>query len=61
MASAPSADYIKPVFTFRRFDKVVGEPTYTLLYKVETQATINVATVLMRLNPPHIKYAGIVK
>ena len=61
MAPTPSADDIKAAFTFNAFERMTGEPTYTILYKLETQATRNAATVSIRLNPPHINCAGIVE
>ena len=59
--NTPSANNIKATFTFKSFAKIIGEPTYTSLYKLETQATRNAATVAIRLNPPHINCAGIVE
>ena len=61
MMTAPSADDLKSAFTFRQFDAIVGEPTYDTLYKLETQATRNAATVTVRLPPPHTNLAGIIK
>ena len=57
----PSADAIKSAFTFQAFDNIVGEPTYDTLYKLETQATRNAATVTVRLTPPHTNLSGIVE
>ena len=59
--NAPSADDIKAAFTFQSFDRVIGEPSYTTLYKLETRATRNAVTFAIRLNPPHINCAGIVE
>ena len=59
--TTPSADNIKSAFTFRQFDAIVGESTYNTLYKIETQATRNTATVTVRLPPPHTNLAGIIE
>ena len=61
MTTAPTADAIKTAFTFPTFDRIVGEPTYNTLYKLETQATRNAATVTVRLPPPHINCSGLVE
>ena len=61
MTTAPTADAIKTSFTFAQFDQIVGEPTYSTLYKLETQATRNAATVSIRLPPPHTNCSGIVE
>jgi len=61
MMTTPSANDIKSAFTFQTFDAIVGEPTYDTLYKLETQATRNAATVTVRLPPPHTNLAGIVE
>ena len=55
----PSADDIKAAFTFPVFEKIIGEPTYSTLYRLETQAPRNAATVSIRLPPPHNNLAGI--
>ena len=57
----PSAKDIKAAFKFSAFDKIIGEPTYSTLYKLETQATRNAATVSIRLPTPHNKLVGIVE
>ena len=59
MANAPSADDLRAAFTFSRFDPIVGEPSYETLFKLETQATRNAATVVIRLPPPHTNLSGI--
>ena len=59
--NAPSADGIRAAFTFLRFDPIVGEPSYDTLFKLETQATHNAATVIIRFTPPHINLSGTVK
>ena len=59
--NAPSADGIRAAFTFLRFDPIVGEPSYKTLFKLETQATRNAATVVIRLSPPHTNLSGTVK
>ena len=61
MVSSPSADDLRAAFTFTRFDPIQGEPSYESLYKLETQATRNAATVAVRLPPPHINLSGIVE
>ena len=61
MTTAPTADAIKTAFTFPTFDRIVGEPTYNTLYKLETQATRNAATVTVRLPPPHTNCSGLVE
>ena len=61
MITIPSADDIKAAFTFAKFDPIVGEPSYDTLYKLETQATRNAATVTIGLPPPHTNLSGIVE
>ena len=61
IANAPSADDLRAAFTFSRFDPIVGEPSYKTLFKFETQATCNAATVVIRLPSPHTNLSGIVK
>ena len=60
MVNAPSADDLRAAFTFSRFDPIGGEPSYETLFKLETHATCNVATVVIRLPPPHTNLSGIV-
>ena len=59
--NAPSADYLQAAFIFSRFDPIEGGPSYKTLFKLETQATRNAATVVIRLSPPHTNLSGIVK
>ena len=59
MENAPSADDLRAAFTFSWFDPIVGEPSYETLFKLETQATRNAATVIIRLPPQHTKLSGI--
>ena len=61
MANAPSADDQRAAFTFLRFDRTVGEQSYETLFKLETQATRNAATVVIRFPPPHTNLSGIVE
>ena len=61
MANAPSADDLRAAFKFSRFDPIVGEPSYEKILELETQATNNAATVVIRLPPPHTNLSGIVK
>ena len=61
MENAPSADDLRAVFAFSRFDPIVGKPSYETLFKLETQATRNTATVVIRLPPPHTNLYGIVE
>ena len=61
MANAPSADDIRAAFTLSRFDPIVGEPSYEILFKLETQAILNAATFEIRLPPPHTNLSGIVE
>ena len=57
----PSANDIKAAFNFASFTKIVGEPTYQLLYKLEIQATRDAATVSIKLPPPHTNFSRIVE
>ena len=59
MENTPSANDLRAASTFSRFDPIVGEPSYETLFKLETQATRNVATVVIRLPPPHTNLSGI--
>ena len=61
MVNAPSADDLRAAFTFSRFDPIEVEPSYETLFKLETQATRNAATVVIRLPPPHTNLSGIVE
>ena len=59
MENAPSADDLRAEFTFSRFDPIVGEPSYEPIFKLEAQATHNVATVVTHFPPPHTNLSGI--
>ena len=59
MANTPSADDLRAAFTFSRFDPIVGKPSYENIFKLETQATRNSATVVIRLPPPHTNLSEI--
>ena len=61
MANAPSAYDLRSAFTFSQFDPIVGKPSYETLFKFETQATHNTATVVIRLPPSHTNLYGIVE
>ena len=61
MTNAPSANDLRAAFTFSRFDPIVGKLFYKTLFKLETQATRNAATVVIRLPPPHTNLSGIVE
>ena len=61
MANTPSADDLRAAFTFLRFDPIVGKPSYETLFKLETQETCNVATVVIRLPPPNKNLSVIVE
>ena len=55
MGNTPSADGLRAAFTFLRFDSIFVEPSYEKKFKLETRATRNAATVVIRLHPPHNK------
>ena len=61
MVNAPSTDDLRAAFTFSQFDPIEGEASYKDLFKLETQATCNAATVVVRLPPPHTNLSGIVE
>ena len=61
MSNAPSANDLRATFKFSRFDPIVGEPSYKTLFKLETQATRNAATVVICLPPPHTNLSSIVE
>ena len=61
MANAPSANDLRAAFTFLRLDPIVGKPSYKKLFKLETQATRNAATVIICLPPPYTNLSGIVE
>ena len=61
MTNTPSAYDLQVAFTFSRFDPIVGEPYYKTLFKLETQATRNAVTAVIRLLPPHTNLSGIVE
>ena len=61
MVNAPSADDLRADFTFSRFNPIKGKPSYETFFKLETQATRNAATVVIRLPPPHTNLSGIVE
>ena len=58
---APSIEDIKTGFPFPQFDKVIGEPTYETLHKLEIQATRNATATEIALALPHNNLAGIVE
>ena len=59
--STPSQDDIKTSFPFPALDKLIGEPTYETINKLETQVIRNAATVEITLPPPHHNLSGIVE
>ena len=61
MVNAPSADDLRAAFTFSLFDPIEGEPSYETLFKLETQAAHNAATVVIRLPPPHTNLSGTIE
>ena len=61
MANSPSADDLQASFIFSRFEPIVGEPSYETIFKLESQAARNTATVVIRLPPPHTNLSGIVE
>ena len=61
MLNAPSADELQEDLTFSRFDPIEGEPSYETLFELETQATRNAVTVVIRLPPSHTNLSGIVE
>ena len=61
MANAPSADDLRAAFTCSQFDPIDGKLSYKKLFKLETQATRNAATVVIRLPLPHTNLSGIVE
>ena len=61
MANTPSANDLQAAFAFLRFDPIVGKPSYKTILKLETQATRNAASVVIRLPPTHTNLSGIVK
>ena len=61
MANAPSANDLRAEFTFLRFEPIVGELSYEILFILETQARRNAAKVVIHLHPPHTNLSGIVK
>ena len=61
MENAPSVNDLRLAFTFSRFNLIVVELSYEKLFRLETQAARNAATVVIRLPPPHTNLSGIVK
>ena len=59
--STPSQDDIKTSFPFSTLDKLIGEPTYESINRLETQVIRNAATVEITLPPPHHNLSGIVE
>ena len=59
--STPSQDDIKTSFPFPALDKLIGEPTYETINKLETQVIRNAATVEITLPLPHHNLSGIVE
>ena len=58
VANAPSENDIREAFSFSRFQPILGKPSYKTLFKLETQATRNAATFVIRLLSPHKNLAG---
>ena len=56
-----TANEIKALFPFPRFDPIAGIPTYNSLWKLEIQAIRNTATVEISLPPPHKNLSGLVE
>ena len=61
MANARSADDIQAAFILSQIDPIVSEPSYGTLYKLETQATRNATTIVIRLTSPNTNPSRIVK
>ena len=59
MVNALSADDLRAAFTFSRFDPIKDKPSYETLFKLETQATRNTETVVIRLPLPYTNLSGI--
>ena len=60
-ANSPSADDLRAAFTFLQLDPIFGNPYYKTLFKLETQATSNAATVIICFPPPHTNLYGIIE
>ena len=61
MTNALSANDLQAAFTLSWFYLIVGKLSYKTLFKLETQATRNAATVVICLPPPHTNLSGIVE
>ena len=59
--STPTVEDIKTSFLLPIFDKIIGEPTYDTIRKLEIQAIRNAATIEITINPPHNNLSGIVE
>ena len=58
---AYTADEIKALFPFPRFDPIDGEPTFDSLRKLEIQAIRNAAAIESGIAVPHNDYSGLVE
>ena len=59
--NTPLQDNIKTSFPFPTLDKLIGEPNYKTINKLETQVIRNAAIVEITLPPPHHNLSSIVE
>ena len=59
--STPSTDDIKQNFPFPQLTKIIGEPTYENIRKLETQMIRNAASIEITINLPHNNLLGLVE
>lgn len=57
----PSIEDIKTGFPFTQFDKIISEPMYNTLHKLEIQVTCNPITTEVVLLPLHNNLVGILE
>ena len=59
--NTPTTDDIKSQFPYTTLDRIIGEPNYETINKLETKTIRNASTIELTLPPPHNNCSGLVE